>query len=79
MRAFGIIGGGAALGFAAAGTVLSTLATSPIVPSLLGIGAAGGLMILGGLCMGPLFCVTSQGRCCLIDNSLQGFVCPDTC
>ena len=80
VRAFGVIGGGATLGFAATGTVLSTLATSPIVPSLVGIGAAGGLMILGGLCMGPFFCVTIQGTCCLVVNSPNsGFVCPDTC
>ena len=82
-----VVGGSAIIATTALATLYpSAVALSPIVPLLLGIGTvglgAGGLMILGGQCMGPLFCITTQGQCCLIDtisNPIQGFQCPDIC
>ena len=78
-----------------AGTALTTASAfgflGPISLQTLGVGLFGAFTLgggaymmsgAGGLCMGPLFCITGQGRCCLIDNisnPVQGFQCPDTC
>ena len=94
MRAFGIIGGGALLAFASAGFgglgllgpvagvgVLGNIHTTLpyiyiIITGALGIG---GSMVAQSMCLGPLYCTTVQGQCCLLVNSLSGLLCPTFC
>ena len=81
-----VVGGSAIIATATLSTLApAPIALSPIVPALVGIGALGlgatGLMFSRtiGLCMGPLFCITSQGTCCTLINSLDGLRCPPFC
>ena len=75
---FPVVSGGFAL---LAGT--GVLGTSAILPVL---GAGLGLLGVGGaaamMCVGPQFCTTSSGQCCLLamDPSRPGtLVCPVSC
>ena len=79
VEASDIVAGGTALlaVTAGAGTV-----TSSLVP-LLGVGGLGlagaGVMAMMG-CIGPLYCVTSQGSCCfVVVDFVTGLSCPDSC
>jgi len=81
VRAFGIIGGGATL---AAVSTISTLSTLPFVlpaatAAVVGAAGVGGSMLVAQNCLGPFFCTSVSGRCCLIVFGINGFTCPDTC
>jgi len=82
VRAFGIIGGGAAL---AAASTVAALGTLPyLLPAaavgVVGVAGVGGSMLVGqSTCLGPFFCTTVLGTCCLVVFGVNGAVCPDTC
>ena len=45
-----------------------------------GIAGLGGTMLFSqDSCMGPLFCPSTSGQCCLVVMGLNGLVCPDNC
>ena len=77
-----IVAGGAAV-FAAAAIALSApLPALPLLPGLLGVaglGLAAGGVVMTQQCMGPLFCTTASGDCCLIVNTESGLQCPPSC
>jgi len=81
VRAFGIIGGGVALGVLTAASVLSTLQVALPAAAVVGAAGVGGSMLLSqNSCPGPFYCTSSlDGRCCLVTFSISGPVCPDTC
>ena len=65
-----LIYGGGALGTSLAGPMTAG------VLSLLGAGAAGGAGY--AMCMGPLYCRTRRGQCCLISFESVS-TCPQSC
>ena len=74
-----MVAGGFAL-LAVSGTAASTF-----FPAAAGLGAGAlGLAGVGGaaamMCVGPAFCTTQAGECCLLEMGVRGnLVCPDTC
>jgi len=80
-RAFGIIGGGVALGSVATASVLGSLQVALPAAAVVGAAGVGGSMLLSqNSCPGPFYCTSIlDGRCCLVTLSRNGVVCPDTC
>jgi len=77
VRAFGIIGGGAALAFLGAASGLSILGPVAGVAGVGAVGVAGVGMMAQAMCITP-FC-SVQGQCCLVLQGTNGLVCPDSC
>jgi len=77
VRAFGIIGGGAALAFLGAASGLSILGPVAGVAGVGAVGVAGVGMMAQAMCMTP-FC-SVQGQCCLLVLGTNGLVCPSNC
>jgi len=74
VRAFGVIGGGAALAFLGA-TAGQALLQAGVLGGLGIAGAAGvGVMMSGG-CPGPIMCTAQSGQCCTVTI----FGCPASC
>ena len=79
VEASDIVAGGAAL-------LVATATGGSVLPSLLPLLGFGGLGLVGvGImsmmgCVGPIYCLTNQGSCCLlvVDTNL-GLKCPDFC
>ena len=92
MRAFGIIGGGAALAFASVLGVLGPIAGVGAVGNIrtiliciyytyhiiTGAVGLGGSMVAQAMCFTP-YCRAVGGQCCLLTGDVNGLVCPDTC
>ena len=75
-----IIAGGSAV--LAATSITATSLFIPPVTFALGaaIVGSGGVLAAQQLCMGPLFCRSSQGTCCLLVGTPQGGLrCPSSC
>ena len=75
---FPVVAGGFAL-LAVSGTAASTF-----FPAAAGLGAGAlGLAGVGGaaamMCVGPAFCTTQAGECCLLEMGVRGnLVCPES-
>ena len=81
VEASDIVAGGAAI--LAVATATSVLPVYPALVPLLGVGGLGlagaGVMAMMS-CLGPFFCVTIQGNCCLVVfDILNGISCPNSC
>jgi len=85
--AYGIIGGGAVLGVAAASAGIGSI--TPAFAGLAGLGIAGGGVAAGAgavmmmqemeeSCTLP-FCRADNGQCCLLIMGLNGISCPQSC
>ena len=75
-----IVAGGSAI-FAATSITATSLFT-PAVTFALGaaVVGSGGVVAAQQFCMGPLFCRSSQGTCCLLVGTPQGGLhCPTSC
>jgi len=76
VRAFGIIGGGAVLGFATSVGALGSFGSLGLFgPVAVGAFALGGIRLM---CMGPLYCRVGD-QCCLLVITPNGLRCPDSC
>jgi len=75
VRAFGIIGGGAALAFVGAAAGVQTLAAVGLGVGGLGVG---GTVLAQTMCAPP-YCTANSGQCCFLAPSLNGLQCPDSC
>jgi len=80
VRAFGIIGGGAALAFVGAAAGIQLLAPAAMGIGGLGVAGVGGNMLLQSTCTTP-YCTTPSGQCCLLTmpSLVGGLQCPDRC
>lgn len=77
IRAFGVIGGGAVLAFAAGvGGLLGNLAGAGALGAA---GVGGSLLLAQNMCAAPFFCNSPSGKCCIVTFSINGVGCPDTC
>jgi len=74
VRAFGVIGGGAALAFAGA-TAGQALIQAGVLGGLGIAGAAGVGVFMSGGCPGPIMCIAQSGQCCT--TTILG--CPARC
>merc|ERR1712218_584913 len=74
--------GGAGAGVAAVGPVLFGGVTTGIMP-LVAAGALGVLGVGGAamMCIGPVYCTTPAGQCCLliVDTDRGALICPISC
>ena len=75
-----IVAGGSAI--LAATSITATSLFTPAVTFALGaaVVGSGGVVAAQQFCMGPLFCRSSQGTCCLLVGTPQGGLrCPTRC
>merc|ERR1711915_368955 len=74
-----IVAGGAAV-FAATSLAAVTSFIPPLLPGLLGVAGLGAAaMISQQQCIGPLYCTSPSGQCCLLVISNRGLQCPSRC
>ena len=75
---FPVVAGGFAL------LAVSGVAASSLFPAVAAGAGALGLVGVGGaaalMCVGPMFCTSRAGGCCLLIQDTRGnLVCPDSC
>jgi len=82
VRAFGIVGGGVALGVVAATSGLSIVAPAALgvmgLVGAAGIAGVGGNMLLQATCRAPL-CRAQSGQCCRLQGLGTDIRCPSRC
>jgi hypothetical protein len=79
VRAFGVIGGGAALAFAGALSGVQLLGPAAAGLGAVGIAGVGGNAVAEMMCVTP-YCRARSGQCCLITPTLTNLLgCPDSC
>ena len=70
-----------ALGTLLFGTKLKNLTSKKLLILPLGSGAAlvGGNLMAQNMCLGPIYCKTTSGKCCLVVSLRGNFICPISC
>ena len=74
---FPIVATGVAL-ILAAGTTAVSLTPLLGAAGLLGIGV-GGSMLAQSVCVGPIYCRTTGGQCCILTRNNDRVICPEFC